>query len=442
MEVSSRFTSHEFVSTFRKVIKVSGARDENRVMVDPAIVDEYVTTVNTQEPHYFYMYTHVLQTLNLWLPFSSFESQVMTAMNVAPRQLYPNSWAFVKAFEVVCNNLNLVPTVMGSSDLIARETNPNSLGEYLSSMSTLSNEARMTLVLKAREEKAKAAAAATSTDFLSQLVIDKSGPKGSKRKNQEDSKRITIEIPKKKTANAEEEGDNLEEPFRRKKMPRSRGLPPPHSSGSSQSHADLEAVTKDAAPFINCCPANPKKKNKKGNSPPSFWAKDFDSLSFVDEGFKKYVNPSPLTDVSSDDLRKTSMDHHVQDAMLSYFLSSRQELELIEARNKMKTVDEHLASLEKEYAATKTKLKGDIKEMRAGRDEAVKEAVKVKEGEWAEEKKVFVDEEVDALATKVGNLELDLGSQYDDGFKYVVEQMKVVFPEVEAAKLGELDALN
>ncbi|GAU42323.1 hypothetical protein TSUD_25490 [Trifolium subterraneum] len=111
MEISSRFTSREFVSTFRKVIKVSGSRDENRVLVDPVTEDEYVTTVNTQEPHYFYMYTHVLQTLNLWLPFTAFESQILKAMNVAPCQLHPNSWAFVKAFEIVCSNLDLVPTI-------------------------------------------------------------------------------------------------------------------------------------------------------------------------------------------------------------------------------------------------------------------------------------------------------------------------------------------
>ncbi|GAU44255.1 hypothetical protein TSUD_400010 [Trifolium subterraneum] len=395
MEVSSKFTSHEFVSTFRKIIKVSGARDENHVMIDPVTVDGYVTTVKTREPHYFYMYTHVFQTLNLWLPFTPFESQILKAMNVAPCLLHPNSWAFVKAFEIVCTSLDLVPTVgtffcffqvkndtfvhfrcgegypelmfdesgkplfrfyrspaprlirgtrveslndyereivkflarskvMGSSDLIARETNPNPLGEYLPSMSTLSNEARMALVLKAREEKAKAAAAAASTDFYH----------------------------------------------------------------SCHSHADLEAVTKEASPSITCCPANPEKKNKKDSSP----SKDFDSLSYVAEGFHKYINPSPLADVSSDDLKKTAMDHHVQGAMINYLLSARQELELIEARNKMKTVDEHLESLEKEYAATKTRLDDDIKGLKASKDEAVKEAVKAKEDEWAKEKKIFVDE--------------------------------------------------
>jgi hypothetical protein len=39
-------------------------------------------------------------------------------------------------------------------------------------------------------------------------------------------------------------------------------------------------------------------------------------------------------------------------------------------------------------------------------------------------------------------LELEVASQYDDGFKFSLDQMKVVCPEVDAAKLGELDSLN
>ncbi|GAU49089.1 hypothetical protein TSUD_137740 [Trifolium subterraneum] len=346
MEVSSMFTSHEFVSTFKKFIKVSGARDENRVMVDPVTEDEYVTTVNNQEPHYFYMYTHVLQTLNLWLPFTPFESQILKAVNVAPCQLHPNSWAFVKAFE---------------GDLIARETNPPSLGEYLGEGFFVAINCSSCMATKIR---AKAVAAAASTDCLSQLVIDESGTKGSKRKNQEDSKRITVEVPKKKkVANTEEEGDDLDEPLKRKRMPRGRGQPPPLLGGSSHNHADLEAMTKEVSPSITCCAANPVKKKKKGSSPPNFWTSNFDSLSYIDEGFKKYVDPLPLADVSSEDMRKATMDHHVQGALFSYFLSARQELEVIEAKQRMEMVDKHMGSLEEEYAATKSKLEGDIMEI-------------------------------------------------------------------------------
>ncbi|GAU43837.1 hypothetical protein TSUD_371160 [Trifolium subterraneum] len=190
--------------------------------------------------------------------------------------------------------------------------------------------------------------------------------------------------------------------------------------------------------------------------------------------FKRFADSSSLSKL--EDLRKVAMDRHIQGAMLSYFLSARQELEAIDARNKMKAADESLGSLEKEYAACRAKLEREIKDMKANKEEEVKKAMEAKENNWAKERKTHVDElttlrekaktleeqlasvtkerdeaisqrgeltkEVDALSAKVGSLELDLGTQYDDGFRYAVEQMKVIFPEVEPAKLDELDALN
>ncbi|GAU39171.1 hypothetical protein TSUD_372710 [Trifolium subterraneum] len=366
MEISSRFTSHEFVSTFRKVIKVSGSRDENRVVVDPMRKDEYVT-----------IGTFVRFRCGEGCPELMFDK---SGKPLFPFYWYPAPWLIrgtrverLNEYEREAAKFLARFKVMGSSDLIARKTNSESLGEYMFSMSTLSDE----------------------------LVIDESSTKGSKRQNQEEPRRIIVEIPKrKKVATAEEEGYGLEEPLKRKRMPRSRGLPPPFFGGSSQSQADLETVTKEASPSITCCSANPSEKKKRGDSPPSFLTKEFDSLSYVDEGFKKYGDPSSLSNVSSDDLRKAAMDHHIQGAMLSYFLSARQELEVIEAKNKMKVVDEHLGSLEKEYATTKTKLEEDLKELKATRDEEVKKVVGVKENECVKEWEVYVGE-VKALKEEV-----------------------------------------
>ncbi|GAU33359.1 hypothetical protein TSUD_364840 [Trifolium subterraneum] len=288
MEISSRFTTDEFVSTFRQAVQVSGEGGENRVVIDPVALGEFVTTINEQEPHYFYMYTHLLQTLHLWLPFNFFECQVLRVMNVAPCQLHPNSWAFLKAFQVACEGLDLVPTagvffsffhvknvsphslisinsqpnkgrfslyasnfknyrdtflcfrcgegfpelmfdasgnrlfpfywsssprlikgtrpntlneyerltvstlskfqVLSSVELISREDKPQSLGEYMGSMSTISAQQRAALVMKARAQKAEAERAADSANAMSQLVVEESGVKSTKRKNSEVSR--------------------------------------------------------------------------------------------------------------------------------------------------------------------------------------------------------------------------------------------------------------
>ncbi|MCI72208.1 hypothetical protein A2U01_0093471, partial [Trifolium medium] len=55
-----------------------------------------------------------------------------------------------------------------------------------------------------------------------------------------------------------------------------------------------------------------------------------------------------------------------------------------EAHNKMKTVDDNLGSIEKEYVATKEKLEKELKE--------IKELSKAKEEKWAKDRKTFTDE--------------------------------------------------
>jgi hypothetical protein len=51
----------------------------------------------------------VINNLNLWLPFTEFEVSILSMLNVAPSQLHPNNWAFVKAFELVCLGLDQEP---------------------------------------------------------------------------------------------------------------------------------------------------------------------------------------------------------------------------------------------------------------------------------------------------------------------------------------------
>ncbi|MCI72635.1 hypothetical protein A2U01_0093898, partial [Trifolium medium] len=47
-----------------------------------------------------------------------------------------------------------------------------------------------------------------------------------------------------------------------------------------------------------------------------------------------------------------------------------------------------------------------------------------------------------ALDELVEGLEMEVGARYDSGFQFAIEQLKIVFPDLDGAKLGELDALN
>ncbi|MCI72670.1 hypothetical protein A2U01_0093933, partial [Trifolium medium] len=55
------------------------------------------------------------------------------------------------------------------------------------------------------------------------------------------------------------------------------------------------------------------------------------------------------------------------------------ELELIEANNKMKVIDDNLGSIEKEYSATQAKLEKDLKELKAEYEHKLEQLAKDKE---------------------------------------------------------------
>jgi hypothetical protein len=109
LETFSKYTSAESVQGFRDDMMLSDSGREEDVVTEPVCNNELVTRVNTQTPHYFYMYTKVMENLNLSLPFIDFELAIMNVLNVAPTQLHPNGWAFVRAFELVCLGLDLEP---------------------------------------------------------------------------------------------------------------------------------------------------------------------------------------------------------------------------------------------------------------------------------------------------------------------------------------------
>ena len=58
-----------------------------------------------------YMCEDMFKDLDITLPLSYFECDVLTEMNVVPTQLYLNSWAFMKAFSTLGPYLNISPVV-------------------------------------------------------------------------------------------------------------------------------------------------------------------------------------------------------------------------------------------------------------------------------------------------------------------------------------------
>ena len=66
--------------------------------------------VSADGPFYF-VYTTLFKKVRLRFPFTRFERELLTELNIAAAQLHPNSWAFVRAFQVMCAHLGLPASV-------------------------------------------------------------------------------------------------------------------------------------------------------------------------------------------------------------------------------------------------------------------------------------------------------------------------------------------
>jgi hypothetical protein len=59
----------------------------------------------------FAMYEYICKELGFRMPFSEFTMGVFRRLKLAHSQLNPNSMAFIRAFELVCECMEIVPTV-------------------------------------------------------------------------------------------------------------------------------------------------------------------------------------------------------------------------------------------------------------------------------------------------------------------------------------------
>jgi len=65
---------------------------------------------NDGEP-FFFFYQTVFKRIRQRLPFNSFERELLIVINIAPAQLHPNSWAFIRVFSILCSYFGHAPSV-------------------------------------------------------------------------------------------------------------------------------------------------------------------------------------------------------------------------------------------------------------------------------------------------------------------------------------------
>ncbi|KAK2401827.1 hypothetical protein QL285_051389 [Trifolium repens] len=148
------------------------------------------------------------------------------------------------------------------------------------------------------------------------------------------------------------------------------------------------------------------------------------------------------------------------------------------AANTKDSTEKNLATLEKDVTAAKEKCEGDMKTLREKNAEEISSLIKKHEEELANAKRDresaiktmntvqgslnAKDERIKALTkdneaalaelavlkqekakwgSEKDNLEAAIGEQYEEGFQFALEQVKVLFPGIDQDVLGKADAM-
>ena len=118
LEETSDITTHASIVAYRKSeschkSRIFGREHDKFVRVVPCRVGEPVCCDESSDSEwpFCFIYSTVFKKISLRLSFTGFERALLTEINVAHTQLHPNSWAFVRAFSILCHHFSHSPSM-------------------------------------------------------------------------------------------------------------------------------------------------------------------------------------------------------------------------------------------------------------------------------------------------------------------------------------------
>ncbi|GAU23954.1 hypothetical protein TSUD_183530 [Trifolium subterraneum] len=424
MDTASKFTSPVSILRFREGYSLYNDDGEDElVIVETVRADELVTTVNREEPHYFYMYANVIQTLNLWFPLTFFEDTISRLLNVAPSQFHPNSWAFVKGYELLCYALDLEPS-LGSwaikgvyddvltsfeketitflesfnlidiKDLLRRETNVKRLTNFIRRMKTVSDEEWMSFLAKSKAKKLQ-----PDEIFLPDDLPVVGETKGSKRKRR---------------------GDRV-----------IRGGRPKMWMGEFVVDGGVTVQTAGPPPAV-------------AGIGSSVWGSTFDPAAFVENTLLGTGDSARFDSLTTSELRNLALSYDVKGTVLTHLLSARRDKEILEANSKVTRAEQVVTNVERtkhadEKASLRTKetiLEAEVTTLEVLRNNLIVSLTQSRK-DISE-----LEEDVDELEETNTALKQSMADKYVDGFWSSIEQVKILFPELDPDVLAQVDVLK
>lgn len=101
------------IGKLRSLKNISSSGNYDDILLEPCIPGECVSISRPKcmKDEFFNFYVRVLENFKIRLPFSDFEADILKTTNVVPSLLRPNSWGFIKAFEIIFEAMRIDPTI-------------------------------------------------------------------------------------------------------------------------------------------------------------------------------------------------------------------------------------------------------------------------------------------------------------------------------------------
>ncbi|GAU37546.1 hypothetical protein TSUD_369940 [Trifolium subterraneum] len=422
MDTTSKFTSPESILRFREGYSLfNGDGEDKLVIVETVRADELVTAVNGKEPHYFYMaikgvYDDVL---------TSFEKETI---------------AFLESFNLI-----------DIKDLLRRETNVKRLTNFIRRMKTISDEEWMSFLAKSKAKKLQPDEIALPDDLL---VVGET--KGSKRK-----RRVDRVIRGDKGRATQDVGSSS--PAANVAFGVSVSRSPQHSgSHVLRSHSTdvIQAEDVQMGEFV----VDGGVTVQTTGPPPAVVGIGFDSLTTAE-------------------LRNLALSYEVKGTVLTHLLSARRDKEILEENSKVTRAEQAVSDAERTVTEIKKQWVDEVDRLKRTHKEALAEMRGAHGREIAELRKKLADEkaslrakatiieaevttlevlrnnlivsltqsrkdiseleeDVDELEETNTALKQSMADKYVDGFWSSIEQVKILFPELDPDVLAQVDVMK
>lgn len=100
-DIGSYYTFDDEILHFPTWMEVSSSEDKETVILEACSPSDKVTT----------LVSPLIKDMGFVFHCSPFSIEVMRVLNIAPTQLFSNSWGFIKAFETACEYLDVTPAL-------------------------------------------------------------------------------------------------------------------------------------------------------------------------------------------------------------------------------------------------------------------------------------------------------------------------------------------